>query len=403
MNILFLSLTFPDQINLERGSYNLSLCSALARRHHVQVVAPRTWYEWLKIRGSGRKYAALAETLSSGLDVEFPVYWYPPRFVPQIRGSALWRSVRAAVKRSSEQRRPDVVVSYWAFPDGDAGLHAARELGIPSIVIVGGSDVLLLPNDPSQGDAVRRVLKQSDAVTTVSDGLRRATIALGVPRRQVQTIRQGVDAARFNPGDQAEARIGLNLRPDAELLLWVGRMVPVKNLDFLVSIVAKLAVSRPRLQLHLIGDGECRGSLEARVASEGLSHVIHFQGVVANDMLPDWYRAANVTVLSSHSEGLPNVLRESLACGTPFVATDVGDVGEFAAPDVSRLVRPGDDDAFTRALVDVLEGGFRRAAANAAASPVRTWADCADEYEQLFHELIRNKATQGSIDQRVMQ
>ena len=388
MNVLFLSMTFPDAINPERGTYNLEFCAALARQHNVRVIAPRSWHEWLKVKRKGAAYAPSRDTAEHSLPVAFPVFWYIPRFRPNALGSAIWRSIRATVRRITKDFKPDVVISYWAYPDADGGLSVARHFGVPSIVIAGGSDVLLLPKEPGRGPAVRRVLTESEMVTTVSDGLRDASIALGVPSQRVKTIRQGINPRVFFPGDKAAARTKLNSVDDSEILVWVGRMVPVKNLDLLIDALKLLVRDRPNLRLHLIGDGASRGPLQARVEAEGLSQTVRFEGAVAHDRLPDWYRAADAVVLSSHSEGLPNVLRESLACGTPFVATNVGDISEIARPEFSRLVDSGDAKAFASAIVEVLKPSYRQSAAQ---YQPRNWNDCAREYSDLLEQLVSER------------
>jgi teichuronic acid biosynthesis glycosyltransferase TuaC len=309
----------------------------------------------------------------------------------------LWQSIRVTAQKLAVDFRPDVVVSYWAYPDADGALHAAQHFGVPSVVIVGGSDVRLLPRDPQYAASVKRVLTTSSMVTTVSDGLRQDSIDLGVSPDRVTTIRQGVDLTRFFPGDKARARQSLKLADAADILVWVGRMVAVKNLDLLVAAAAQVAKDRPQLELHLIGDGESRALLQARVNSEGLAKVVRFHGAVGHDKLPEWYRAADMCVLSSHSEGLPNVLRESLACGTPFVATDVGDIREIASADVSRLVHAGDVDAFAHGIVAVLDGRYRQAASMYVA---RTWTACAADYGSLFDTLVHGGVVVQNADRR---
>lgn len=385
MNVLFLSMTFPDAVSPARGTYNLEFCAALARHHNVRVISPRSWYEWINVRRSGRNYAPSRDTLERGLPVAFPVFWYIPRFQPNALGRTIWRSIRGTVRQIADKFKPDVVVSYWAYPDADGGLSIAQHFNIPSIVIAGGSDVLLLPNEPGRGPAVRRVLAQSRMVTTVSDGLRDASIALGVPDERVRTIRQGINPDVFNAGDKAAARAKIGLAADHEVLVWVGRMVPVKNLDLLIDAVKLLVRDRPAVRLHLIGDGESRAAVQARVNTEGLAHAVRFEGSVAHDRLPDWYRAADAVVLTSHSEGLPNVLREALACGTPFVATNVGDIKEIAEPGFSRLIESGDAEAFADAIVEVLQPSYR---ASAARYQPRNWNDCAKDYSDLLEQLV---------------
>ena len=102
--------------------------------------------------------------------------------------------------------------------------------------------------------------------------------------------------------------------------------------------------------LYLVGDGAGRRDLETLTARLGLEGVVRFVGKVDQTALPDWYRAADLTVLASRSEGVPNVLRESLACGTPFVATRVGGVSEIAAGTTCRLVPAEDPAALSEAI-----------------------------------------------------
>jgi glycosyltransferase involved in cell wall biosynthesis len=106
--------------------------------------------------------------------------------------------------------------------------------------------------------------------------------------------------------------------------------------------------------LVLVGDGPLRGELETQVRSLGLIDAVRFAGPTAHSSLPTWYRAADLTVLPSLSEGIPNVLLESLACGTGFVASDVGSVREVSDDPNRDLVPAGDADALSGRVVERL-------------------------------------------------
>jgi glycosyltransferase involved in cell wall biosynthesis len=276
---------------------------------------------------------------------------------------------------------PDGVLSYWAHPDGDAGLRAAQHIGVPHAVIVGGSDVLLLPRDRRRRECVRRVLTESDAVITVSDGLRDAVLQLGAADERVHTIYQGIDTDLFSPGDRSEARRRLELPHDRNVLVWVGRMAPVKGLEVLIAACAELKRRERSFLLCLIGDGSERQGLESQVRLLNLSDSVRCIGSLSPSSLADWYRAADVTVLSSWSEGLPNVLRESLACGTPFVATDVGSIREIAAPEYSEMAPAGDARALAESVERVLDGSHCAAARH---YQPRRWSECAADVAELF-------------------
>jgi glycosyltransferase involved in cell wall biosynthesis len=91
-------------------------------------------------------------------------------------------------------------------------------------------------------------------------------------------------------------------------------------------------------------------SLQRQIHACGLEDRVKMMGPLLFERLGDWYRAANLFVLPSRSEGLPNVLLEAMACGTPFVATRVGGIPEIARGLDSRLVTPGDHAALANAI-----------------------------------------------------
>jgi glycosyltransferase involved in cell wall biosynthesis len=180
--------------------------------------------------------------------------------------------------------------------------------------------------------------------------LKAKLLELGVPPEKVHLVPRGVDTHAFCPGNQEKARRQLGLPAAGRQLLWVGRMVPVKGLDVLLEACALLRDRGVDFHLYLAGDGPLRKTLEAATSTGGLTKQVSFIGVVPHDRLPDWYRAADLAVLPSLSEGVPNVLREALACGTPFVASRVGGVPELAGEPWGRLVRPGDPAELAEAI-----------------------------------------------------
>jgi glycosyltransferase involved in cell wall biosynthesis len=398
MRILFLSTTFPDAASPARGTYNAALCQALARDHAVRVIAPRTFTEAYRLSGLQRQFRTPHELAQAGVDAAYPTYWYTPKVLQHRYGAQMWRSVQRCVRRAIQDFRPDAVLSYWAHPDGEAGLRAAELAGVPSAVIVGGTDVLILPHLARRGEPVKHVLNHSSAVVCVSEGLRRAGIELGVSPARMHTIYQGIDASRFHPGaGRAAARRKLNLTEGVAHFVWVGRMVPIKALEVLLDAAALLRKRGVPFQLHLLGDGPAKAAAQRHAASQELESQVTFHGAAGHDVIPDWYRAADVTVLSSDSEGLPNVLRESLACGTPFVSTDVGSVREIARPDYAALAPPRQSAAFADAIQAMLHPDCRDAA---AAYQARTWRDCARDVARLLETLRGEAAAPAKLSPR---
>jgi glycosyltransferase involved in cell wall biosynthesis len=361
MRLLFLSLVYPNRFEPTKGTFNQCLVDALSERHEIRVIAPVQWpVSW----GLDRKTTARLsrDPDSPTVPVSHPTFYYPPKVMRPWYGRFLWASVRNTVRRMLLAFRPDAVIGYWAHPDGEAVWRAAREARAPCGLVVGGSDLLLLTREPGRRRAIVRVLEATDAIFTVGDDLRRRALELGIPPAKLHEFRQGVDTERFHPGDRGDARRRLGLDSAEPLLLWVGRMHPVKGLEVLVEAFAILAKTGSPARLALVGDGPQRAAVAALVAARGLAARTLFVGSVAHHELPDWYRAADLTVLSSWSEGIPNVLLESLASGVPFVASRVGSIAEVAIDPERDLVPPGDAPALAAAIGRRLaQSGERRA------------------------------------------
>jgi glycosyltransferase involved in cell wall biosynthesis len=219
-------------------------------------------------------------------------------------------------------------------------------------------------------------------VLAVGSALREQVIEMGVPAPRVHVFEQGVDLSLFNPGDRGAARRRMGLHLDDRILLWVGRMVEVKALDVLIAAAARLRARRVAFQLYLVGEGPHLERVRSWIRDAGGDDVMHVVGPVEHAKLPDWYRAADLTVLASHSEGVPNVLLESLACGTPFVATSVGGIPELVR-EPSEIVPPGDPEALAGALHRRLSSGA------ASIRPVGqySWADAASAIAALARSL----------------
>jgi len=384
MRILLVTDNFPNPMRPTIGTFNLQMARALARTNDLAVIAYVPWLqEWRMRRAGTRLERRRAE---DRIEIHHPRYLYPPGVMRTLYPWFLWRSVAATAREALRRFAPDVILSYWLHPDGAVALRLAGMAGVPAVVMSGGSDLLLLTKRPMRRRAIARVLDKADAVVCVSEHLARAATQLARAGTPVHVVRRGVDLDTFCAGDRAEARARLGWDPGKRALLWVGRMSPEKGLDVLIDACARIPRDLDFL-LHLAGDGPLRGELTERARRAGLAHRIVFAGTVPHDALPDWFRAADVTVLPSRSEGVPNVLLESIACGTPFAASDVGGVAEIADPRADRLTPAGDADALAAAVAEVLS--------QPSTGPRRfmpeSWARSAAALEEVFRSTIASR------------
>ena len=194
---------------------------------------------------------------------------------------------------------------------------------------------------------------------------------------RVATVPPGVDLTVFTPGDALDARRRLGLNERAHVLLFVGRIQPLKAPDVLLAAASQLLERRPELRDELVvavvggpsGSGLAHPHhLEAMASSLGIADVMHFAPPVAQSQLVDWYRAADVTVVPSYNESFGLVAIESQACGTPVVAASVGGLRTAVADGESGLLIPSHNPHdYARVFEQLIDEPGRRAAMSVAA------------------------------------
>lgn len=386
MRLLFLSNVHPNPLAPGKGTFNGALIRALGRQHEVHVVCPVSWVE--RLRNMKTVLPATPILLQPSVTASYPTFWYPPKLLRSQYDRFLDWSIQGRVERDLQAFRPDAVLSYWAHPDGATALRIARRLGVPAVSMVGGSDVLLLGQTGPRRAAILSTLKQSDAVIAVSSDIARQVIADGVDTDRVSVVRRGVDEDIFCPGDKVAARRKLGLPLDEQILVGVGRLVPVKDWRTLVAACGHLQQHGPARHCYLLGDGPERSALERQVGNLGLQGRVELRGGQSQAELADWYRAADLVVLTSLSEGVPNVLLEAIACGAAFVATNVGGIPEIADPDNDQLVPAGEPTK----LAEAIEGrlGLQRMQARQRARPL-TWQASADQVIGIIQSCRRKR------------
>lgn len=145
------------------------------------------------------------------------------------------------------------------------------------------------------------------------------------------------------------------------------------------------------MRLYILGEGPLRSELESLVRDLNLQDRVRLPGKRPNEELPQWFNAADVSLLVSEREGWPNVLTESLACGTPVVATRVGGVPEILhSPELGIVV-----EQTVSSVADGIERALLKKWDREAISKqtrTRTWATVAGELETLFSEQLRTRA-----------
>ena len=286
-----------------------------------------------------------------------------------------------------ERFKPDLILSYYVYPEGYAALSAGKRLGVPVILGAIGSDINRIP-DRITAWLTRKALREASFVLTVSEHLRDQVVKLGAAPVRTRAVRNGCDTSVFRLADRAEARTALGLDTESEVVVFVGRIAAIKGLRELVAAVMRLRVSHPRLQLFCIGEGALQAELEAGAIDADLADRIHFLGQRDSLEVASWLAASNVFCLPSYAEGCPNSVIEALACGRPVVATNVGGIPELVDSESGILVAPRDSDALAEALDAALSRRWDESLIPQRSQ--RGWDQVAEETYQICMDCLRH-------------
>jgi len=325
--VLFSTL-YPSAARPQHGLFVETRLRELLRTGQVetQVVAPVPWFPFKSAAFGAR--AAFARTPSEerrhGVRVLHPRYPLLPRFGMSFAPLGLALGARKALARlRAEGFDFDLIDAHYYYPDGVAAALLSRWFGKPFVVTARGSDVNLISHFTLPRRLMRWTASQAAASIGVSRGLVEGLRALGAPADRLHVMRNGVDLQRFQPVDPAEARRRLGLPADARILLSVGHLVALKGNHLLLEAAALLRARGMPCFVVVVGDGPEKPALEQLATALGLAGQVRFAGAIPNAALPAYSAAADLSILASSREGWANVLLESMACGTPVVASDI--------------------------------------------------------------------------------
>lgn len=207
----------------------------------------------------------------------------------------------------------------------------------------------------------RAALSRARRVVVLSDFMRRRIIECHrLEAERMLMIPPGVDARMFSPiPDYRLARPALYLQRDQFVLFTVRNLVPRMGLDALISAMARVRQSIPRARLLIGGSGPLRSALEAQVAALHLDGCVKFLGFVPENVLPEYYRAADLFVLpTARLEGFGLVTVEAMASGTPVFGTPVGATEEILGRLEGTLLAAGPDADSLAAGIEELHRRF---------------------------------------------
>jgi len=353
-----------------------SLASGLAKSHDVHVFAMRYPPEH-------RQYSLGDVTVRSlgGADIGGP------------RRAKLLVRTLAAIRQEAHRRPFDLLHAFWADEPGFVAAAAGRLLRIPIVVSLMGGELVGLANIAYGSQLsrlnpflIRTALGSANRVTAGSLALKRLS-AGRQPTVDPLLLPLGVDTQRFQPG-QVEPEAS-PLRAGSFKLLQVASLSPVKDHPTALRALQLLQAQGAQVHLHLVGEGPAEPEVRRAIAGLGLEAQVTLHGRVPHDRMPDYYRAADVCLLTSVYEAQAMTVLEAAACGRPVVGTAVGVLPELAP--AAQSVPVGSERALAEAILALIDDPARRQRLGAAGRSMVMERyglnDCLDAMDQLYHDL----------------
>lgn len=387
--LLALTTSYPLHPGGSAGVFVQSLYRRLSDRYEIDVVCPadanvtqRSFNDFTAsdIRVHAVRYLPKAwRTLAQQAGgVVLSVKRAPWRafLLPALLGALFWR----CLMRAGEA---DLIHANWTVCGVMAGL-VGRLRRKPVVTTLRGSDVARAEHSWLDRVILGLAVRTSTIVICVSEAMaERARQRFPHRAADIHACLNGVDEAflrivRTHSAEQPPLRV-----------LAVGNLIRLKGFDVLIEAVAR-AQCRDRVQVCIVGDGAEEEALRTLVATRSVSACLEFAGRLPVAEMPARFANADVLVLSSFSEGRPNVVVEALASGLPVIATDLEGVrGMVVDGDTGWLIPAGDADQLARALdqANADRAELRRRGERArefASNQLGTWAETAEAYDVLF-------------------
>ncbi len=395
MQILTFTTLYPSAARPQHGIFVETRLRKLvdSGRVEARIVAPCPWFPFASPRFGA--YSAMARMPGQetwhGLAIDHPRYPLLPKLGMSTAPLALFAAVLPRLRREIAAGRDfELIDAHYFYPDGVAAVLLGRALGRPVVVTARGSDLNLIADYAVPRRWIRWAAARADGLVAVSRGLKNRLVDLGTAPERVRVLRNGVDLGLFRPGDRDAGRRRLNFsRPT---LLAVGNLVALKRHRLMVEALALL----PDAELVIVGDGPERQAIAALARARGVSDRLRLLGRLPQQQLPEIYGAADLLLQVSTHEGWPNVLLESMACGTPAVVSDFAGVGDIvAASAAGRIVSEVGPNSIAAAIGGLLAAPPARTATRAYAEAF-DWQSTTDGQIALFDEICERRRERKS-------
>ena len=390
LKILTFSAWYPSRENPVNGLFVRELAKASASIAEVVVVCA------LGCGQTGGKLWRVEEERDPEITQGIPIYnYYTKRIWPVTRVTSLWAFVKVCKYVASKTFRPDIIHAH-VFTAGFDAVIAGWAMGVPVVITEHATDFPRKNLGRYDRWMARFAFKHAQMVMPVSPSLQEAIEQLGI-RANFRIVPNTVDTGLFHPSDQPRGECPV------KQLITICLLDPSdkKGLHHLLTALGRLKGIRQDWHLNVVGDGPARARYENMVGPLGLEGKVTFHGMKPKPQVADMLRNTDIFVLPSLFETFSLTTAEALASGVPVVVTRCGGPEHFVTPADGIIVPPGDVEALTKALDQMLREHRKYPPADLA-QRLRDrfgFQAVSNQLDQAYHEVLARYGSKGKAPQ----
>ena len=334
LNVLTFTTLYPNKKQPRHGIFVEQRIRHLKKTGHVSVnvVAPVPWFPFNSKRFG--QYALYANVPASeerfGINVTHPKYVVIPKIGMLIAPLTLAISGYLHIKkRIKGGENLDVIDAHYYYPDGVAAALIGKWLKIPVVITARGSDINLIAKSALPRKMIQWAAKHAAANITVSAALKHEMEQLDIPANRIEVLRNGVDLETFHVMPDIRQQTTESFH-----IISVGNLIELKGHHLVIQAIKEL----DNVTLSIVGEGPKEMELKSLVTTLALQEKVKFLGYKTHQELAVLYNQADALVLASSREGMPNVLLEAMACGTPVISSPVGGAVEVITNEAAGVL-----------------------------------------------------------------
>lgn len=388
MNVLTFSTLFPNSRQPNFSVFIKQRMAAVKEKYNVdlRVVAPIPYYPFKTVGPSHWRNLAKVPQYESfeGIEVFHPRYLVTPKVGMIFYARSMYHFTLPLIKKLEAEKPFDLIDAHFIYPDGLAATMVGKALGKPVVISARGTDVNLYPSMPIIKPFVKRALFKATKLIAVCDSLKKEMMNLGTDKDKISVVPNGINKDVFYLKNKEQCRINIGLSENDKILLSVGALIERKGTHLLIDALNILKnTDKLFFKTYVVGEGEQRSYLEKMISKYDLQEKVFLVGEITNMELVDWYNSADLFFLGSSREGWPNVVSESLACGTPVVATSANGIPEIIISSDYGLIVDRTAEAFADSIYESISKEWNSEEIfNYGQS--RDWSNVAEEVYRVF-------------------